>query len=107
MARGFEIGIETTGTIAPPDGMDWICCQPQSGRGTGFAKGHELKLVYPQANAAPEDFAGLALSSVLVASRWTDPTSPRHRARRRLLSRHPPMALSLQTHKDHFVSGRI
>src|SRR5215813_2885985 len=27
--RGFEIGLETNGTIAPPAGIDWICVSPK------------------------------------------------------------------------------
>jgi organic radical activating enzyme len=30
-ARGFEIAVETNGTIAAPDGIDWICVSPKAG----------------------------------------------------------------------------
>ena len=59
-ARGFEIGIETNGTIEPPGGMDWICVSPKAGSELVVRRGHELKLIYPQAGAVPEAFAGLA-----------------------------------------------
>ncbi|MGC2809657.1 MAG: 7-carboxy-7-deazaguanine synthase, partial [Bradyrhizobium sp.] len=59
-ARGFSIGVETNGTIDPPDGMDWICVSPKAGAELRVRHGHELKLVYPQADAAPEAFVDLA-----------------------------------------------
>ncbi|MEA2829970.1 MAG: 7-carboxy-7-deazaguanine synthase, partial [Bradyrhizobium sp.] len=46
-ARGFEIGIETNGTIDPPDGLDWICVSPKAGSELQVRRGHELKLIYP------------------------------------------------------------
>src|SRR5258708_35654693 len=58
--RGVEIGIETNGTIDPPEGMDWVCVSPKAGSDLVVGRGHELKLVYPQAGANPEDFEGLA-----------------------------------------------
>src|SRR6185312_1246217 len=59
-ARGFAIGLETNGTLSPPAGIDWICVSPKAGAELVLRRGHELKLVYPQAGAAPEDFAHLA-----------------------------------------------
>ena len=29
--EGFEIGIETNGTLLPPPGIDWICVSPKAG----------------------------------------------------------------------------
>src|SRR3954452_12815872 len=52
-ARGFEIGVETNGTVAPPQGLDWICVSPKGGSELVLRHGHELKLVYPQTQAAP------------------------------------------------------
>src|ERR1700760_5086083 len=49
--HGFAIGVETNGTIAPPDGMDWICVSPKAGAELVIRQGHELKLVYTQAEA--------------------------------------------------------
>ena len=47
-ARGFEIAIETNGTIAAPEGIDWICVSPKAGAPWVQRAGHELKLVWPQ-----------------------------------------------------------
>jgi 7-carboxy-7-deazaguanine synthase (Cx14CxxC type) len=61
-ARGFEIAVETNGTLAAPEGIDWICVSPKAGNPLVQTTGHELKLVYPQdeAEADPARFADLA-----------------------------------------------
>ena len=58
-SRGFKIAVETNGTIAAPHGIDWICVSPKGAQALVQRSGHELKLVYPQAENRPEDFAGL------------------------------------------------
>ena len=58
-AQGFEIAIETNGTRAAPEGIDWICVSPKSKAALQVRRGHELKLVYPQEDAPPERFADL------------------------------------------------
>ena len=65
-AAGFEIAIETNGTIEPPAGLDWICVSPKGGTVLVVTAGHELKLVYPQAEAPPEAFTGLAFERFLL-----------------------------------------
>jgi 7-carboxy-7-deazaguanine synthase len=98
-ARGFEIGIETNGTIAPPGGMDWICVSPKAGADLVVRGGHELKLVYPQQGAAPEDYLGLAFERFsLQPMDGPDVTENTARAVDYCL-RHPKWRLSVQTHK--------
>lgn len=55
---GFEIAIETNGTIEVEPAIDWICVSPKAGTQVVQRSGQELKLVYPQAGADPRDFAG-------------------------------------------------
>ena len=57
---GFEIGVETNGTIAAPEGIDWLCVSPKADAPLRQQTGNELKLVYPQEKAGPERFASLA-----------------------------------------------
>jgi 7-carboxy-7-deazaguanine synthase (Cx14CxxC type) len=98
-ARGFEIGIETNGTIDPPAGMDWICVSPKAGADLVLRSGHELKLVYPQAGAAPEDFVDLSFERFsLQPMDGPDVTENTARAVDYCL-RHPKWRLSVQTHK--------
>jgi len=98
-ARGFAVAIETNGTIEVPDGVDWICVSPKSGAELLLRRGHELKLVYPQAGAAPEDFADLAFERFsLQPMDGPDVAANTARAIDYCL-RHPQWRLSLQTHK--------
>ena len=98
-AVGFEIGVETNGTILPPDGLDWICVSPKAGAELVLRRGHELKLVYPQEQAAPEAFAGLAFERFsLQPMDGPDLAGNTARAIDYCL-RHPQWRLSLQTHK--------
>ncbi len=98
-ARGFEIGIETNGTIEPPDGLDWICVSPKAGAELLVRQGHELKLVFPQADAMPAAFAGLAFERFsLQPMDGPDIAANTERAVDYCI-RHPQWRLSLQTHK--------
>ena len=58
-AHGFEIAVETNGTIAAPDGIDWICVSPKGRAELVQRFGDELKFVYPQEDADPANFAAL------------------------------------------------
>ena len=98
-ARGFTIAVETNGTIAPPDGLDWICVSPKAGAELVIRAGDELKLVYPQDGAAPEDFAGLSFARFSLQP--MDGPEIRQNTARTIdyCLKHPRWRLSLQTHK--------
>jgi 7-carboxy-7-deazaguanine synthase (Cx14CxxC type) len=98
-AKGFEIAIETNGTLPPPPGIDWICVSPKADAEFNLKQGQELKLVYPQANAAPEKFAGLIFDHFFLQPM----DGPDREANTKLATEyclaHPQWRLSLQTHK--------
>ena len=98
-ARGFEIAVETNGTILAPEGLDWICVSPKAGAELRQTSGHELKLVYPQEGAQPERFAHLAFRHFFVQPM----DGPRREENTRLAVAyclaHPQWRVSLQTHK--------
>jgi 7-carboxy-7-deazaguanine synthase (Cx14CxxC type) len=98
-ARGFAIAVETNGTIAPPDGLDWICVSPKAGAELVIRAGDELKLVYPQDGAAPEDFADLCFTRFSLQP--MDGPEVRENTARSIeyCLKHPKWRLSLQTHK--------
>jgi 7-carboxy-7-deazaguanine synthase len=99
-ARGFAIAVETNGTIEAPEGLDWICVSPKAGARLVLRRGHELKLVYPQAGAEPENFAGLAFERFsLQPMDGPDVAANAARAVDYCL-RHPQWRLSVQTHKS-------
>ena len=98
-AAGFEIAVETNGTQQPPPGLDWLTVSPKAGALLLLETGDELKLVYPQAGAEPERFAGLAFRHFFL-----QPMDGPDRERNTGLAlayclAHPQWRLSLQTHK--------
>lgn len=98
-AQGFEVAVETNGTIAPPPGIDWICMSPKAGTELVILSGHELKLVYPQAGAEPERYKDLAFEHF-----YLQPMDSPERERNTQLTlayclENPQWKLSLQTHK--------
>ncbi|QWG12181.1 7-carboxy-7-deazaguanine synthase [Bradyrhizobium sediminis] len=98
-ARGFAVGLETNGTIKPPDGVDWICVSPKAGAELVVRQGDELKLVYPQADAMPAAFADLAFERFsLQPMDGPDVAANTERAVSYCM-RHPQWRLSVQTHK--------
>jgi 7-carboxy-7-deazaguanine synthase (Cx14CxxC type) len=98
-ARGFEIAVETNGTVAAPDGLDWICVSPKAGAPLQQRTGHELKLVYPQAGAEPEQFAGLAFRHYFVQPMDGPARAENTRLAVDYCLAHPQWRVSLQTHK--------
>lgn len=55
-ARNFRIAIESNGTVALPQGIDWICVSPKAGTEVVVRTGNELKLVFPQERCEPQQF---------------------------------------------------
>ncbi len=98
-SRGFKIAVETNGTIEPPDGLDWICVSPKAGTELVLRHGHELKLVYPQNGAAPEDFAHLAFERFSLQPLDSAEIAQNTARAIEYCLRHPQWRLSLQTHK--------
>ena len=98
-AQGFTIAIETNGTIEPPPGLDWICVSPKAGSELVIRKGHELKLVYPQAENTPEDFAGLEFERFSLQPMDGPDIAQSTQAAIAYCLRHPQWRLSVQTHK--------
>ncbi len=97
--KGFEIAIESNGTIAPPPGIDWICISPKAESNVIVSQGHELKLVFPQKNGAPERYAALDFENFYLQP-MDGPDRLRHTAAAvRYCLEHPQWRLSLQTHK--------
>jgi 7-carboxy-7-deazaguanine synthase (Cx14CxxC type) len=71
-AAGFEVAIETNGTLVPPPGLDWVCVSPKAGAPLKLTSGNELKLIFPQVGVEPERFEALAFDHFLL-HRWMAP----------------------------------
>jgi 7-carboxy-7-deazaguanine synthase (Cx14CxxC type) len=98
-ARGFMIAVESNGTIAAPEGIDWVCVSPKADAPVVQTRGQELKLVYPQDKAPPERFAALDFERF-----YLQPMDGPDRERNTQLAvayclSHPQWRLSVQTHK--------
>ena len=98
-AAGFEIAVETNGTIKAPKGVDWICVSPKSTAPLKQTSGHELKLVYPQPEAMPERFASLDFEQFRLQPMDGPRQAENAQAAYEYCLRNPQWRLSLQTHK--------
>lgn len=97
--HGFEVAVETNGTIAAPDEIDWICVSPKSTAPVVQRSGHELKLVYPQPEAMPELFADLDFANFYLQPMDGPDREAATQAAIDYCRAHPQWRLSLQTHK--------
>lgn len=109
--QGFEVAIETNGTLRVPKGVDWVCLSPKGKSDIVVTECDELKLVYPQPDALPSRFESIqakhrylqpmdltALESAgLIASDQKSASTVRETLNYCL--QHPQWKLSLQTHK--------
>jgi 7-carboxy-7-deazaguanine synthase len=98
-AKGFEVGIETNGTLMPPAGIDWICMSPKADAPLVLKRGHELKLIYPQDGAPPERYADLDFTHFFLQPMDSPARAANTEAATRYCLDHPQWRLSLQTHK--------
>jgi len=98
--RGFEIAVETNGTIAPaPTGIDWLCVSPKAGSDWVLRGGDELKLVMPQVGFDLEELAQLPFRRFSLQA-MDGPDVARNLATAvALCQAHPAWHLSVQTHK--------
>lgn len=98
-ARGFEIAVETNGTIEVPKGIDWVCVSPKAGATLVVTQGQELKLVVPQEGMDPEAFLALDFTHRFIQPK--DGPNKREDLQIALdyCLAHPQWRLGLQTHK--------
>ena len=94
--QNFIIAIETNGTIAVPEGIDWVCVSPKSGAELVVTRGDELKVVYPQ-TTDPRVYEQLAFEHFFIQP--MDGAHDSLAAAIRFCQENPRWRLSLQTHK--------
>ncbi|MEZ5671723.1 MAG: 7-carboxy-7-deazaguanine synthase [Thiotrichaceae bacterium] len=95
----FEIAIETNGTLSAPPNIDWICVSPKANAPLQLQQGHELKLIFPQMAAMPEQFEQLAFEHFFLQP-LDNPARESHTKQAiAYCLAHPQWRLSLQTHK--------
>lgn len=98
-ARGFDIAVETNGTLVAPEGIDWVCVSPKADAPVVQTTGQELKLVFPQVAAMPDRFEHLDFERF-----WLQPMDGPDQAANTAAAldyclSHPKWRLSVQTHK--------
>jgi 7-carboxy-7-deazaguanine synthase len=98
-AAGFEVAVETNGTIAAPPGLDWICVSPKADAPLEQVAGDELKLVYPQIGVDPARFSALDFRRFLLQPMDGPDRAANTEAAIAYCLAHPRWRLSVQTHK--------
>ncbi len=99
-ARGFEIAVETNGTVAPaPAGIDWVCVSPKVGAALKLLEGDELKVVVPQAGQDLDALEGLAFQRFSLQAMDGPNVVENTRLAVELCLSRPRWRLSVQTHK--------
>ncbi len=104
-ARGFEIAVETNGSLPAPEGLDWICVSPKAGAPLVQTRGHELKLVVPQAGFTEADLLAMEamdFGQLRVQAMDSADAAARQAAQQWALDwclARPRWHLSVQTHK--------
>lgn len=98
-AEGFEIAVETNGTLPATPGLDWICVSPKAGTTLTQTRGDELKLVYPQEGADPALYECLDFRHFLLQPMDGPEILRNTKAAVDYCLAHPRWRLSLQTHK--------
>ncbi|WP_457808099.1 7-carboxy-7-deazaguanine synthase [Kushneria sp. EE4] len=100
--RGFEIAVETNGTLPAPEGIDWLCVSPKGRGELKQLSGNELKLVYPQQDAMPERFMALEFDHFFLQPMDLAPRGETGNTMADTVAfcmANPQWRLSLQTHK--------
>ncbi|MCD4702162.1 MAG: 7-carboxy-7-deazaguanine synthase [Candidatus Aegiribacteria sp.] len=97
--KGFEILLETNGTIELPDGINWVCVSPKEGGDPVVKKGNELKLAYPQKNVDPGRYLSLDFEYFYLQPISGVDLEINTRQAVEYCLNNPRWALSLQIHK--------
>jgi 7-carboxy-7-deazaguanine synthase (Cx14CxxC type) len=98
-AQGFEIAVETNGTLPAAPGLDWICVSPKAGTQLAQTCGDELKLVFPQPGDDPARYEDLHFRHFLLQPMDGPEILRNTKAAIDYCLAHPRWRLSLQTHK--------
>jgi 7-carboxy-7-deazaguanine synthase (Cx14CxxC type) len=97
--QGFIVAIETNGTRPAPNTIDWVCVSPKAGAELVQRSGDEIKLVYPQTGASPEEFESLDFDHFFLQPMDGESTEENTRLAVEYCMTHPRWRLSVQTHK--------
>jgi len=97
--EGFTVAVETNGTREAPSAIDWVCVSPKAGAPLVQRTGSELKLVFPQKDAMPEQFENLDFEHFFLQPMDGPVVDENTKRAIEYCMSHPRWRLSLQTHK--------
>jgi 7-carboxy-7-deazaguanine synthase len=97
--QGFEIGVESNGTIAAVPGIDWLCISPKAGSAVVQTSGDELKLVWPQDGSDTDAMEAWAFDHFLIQPMDCANAEAAREAAIAFVMDHPRWRLTTQTHK--------
>ncbi len=98
-ASGFEVAIETNGTVPLILRIDWVCVSPKAKTDLVVRGGNELKLIFPQEGGEPSRYAGLDFQFFYLQPMDGVELSRNTRLAVEYCLAHPQWRLSLQTQK--------
>lgn len=98
-ARGFTLAVESNGTIAAPEGIDWLCISPKAGSDVVQRSGKEIKVVWPQPGLNMDEIASWDFPHRLIQPMDGPALKANEQAAIDFVMAHPDWRLSLQTHK--------
>ena len=96
---GFEIAIETNGTLPVPTGVDWICVSPKMGSSLVVRTGNEIKVVIPQLGQPMSEYASLDFDHHFVQAMDGPNQAENLQLAIAYCKENPKWKLSVQTHK--------
>lgn len=97
--RGFEVGVESNGTLAAPPGIDWLCISPKAGSQVVQRSGQELKLVWPQPGSDWQDMESWSFDHFLIQPMDSPALAENVAAAIQFVMDNPKWHLTLQAHK--------
>jgi 7-carboxy-7-deazaguanine synthase len=102
--KGFEVAIETNGTIKVPKGVDWVCVSPKAGSELIVLQANELKLVIPQSGHEPLEKLMARFEKMDYRNRYLQPMDGPDAKKNTelavsLCQKRPLWRLSIQSHK--------
>lgn len=96
---GFEVAIETNGTVPLPEGLDWITASPKAEADFILTRGDEMKIVFPQEGLYPEEYYKRGFKRHYLQPMDGPDLAENTRKTVEYALAHPHWRISLQTHK--------
>ena len=97
---GFEVAVETNGTIPVPNGIDWVCVSPKQGAKLRATRGNEIKIVFPQIDLQLVEFENMSFDHFFLQPMDNSNREENTNLCINACLENPKWRLSVQTHKE-------